>query len=303
MTGQSVSIREADDVVLPTTMPAILRLGKSAGLTKVNLGVDFLANDGPPGKEGTHVDFTLAKIGDDLVVPGYAEPRTDVGAVRLTSYVGAATTPNSTHSRTEFRELKANGVDKASWSSTSDRHYVWCRGAIIRLAPGRPHTVIAQIHDAHDDVATIRVEGANVVLDLRGRRSAGDADDLPGAGRDPRMDDRDDPIRGLDDHPLLLGRHGHPEGHAEVRRRLRQLLQVRQLPPVDDRARPPGRAVRARPVRLGGVAHRLPGSGTAECDVVRRLRRRLRLRRRVERRIERCGGRRDADVLRGFRVG
>ena len=27
MTGQSVSIREADDVVLPTTMPAIPRLG------------------------------------------------------------------------------------------------------------------------------------------------------------------------------------------------------------------------------------------------------------------------------------
>ena len=170
MTGQSVSIREVDDVVLPTTMPAILRLGKSAGLTKVNLGVDFLENDGPPGKEGTHVDFTLAKISDDLVVRGYAEPRTDVGAVRLTSYVGAATTPNSTHSRTEFRELKANGVDKASWSSTSGRHYVWCRGAIIRLAPGRPQ---------HGDRADPRCgrrrghdpgRGGEGRLDLRGRR-------------------------------------------------------------------------------------------------------------------------------------
>ena len=163
MTGQSVSIREGDDVVLPTTMPAILRLGKSAGLTKVNLGVDFKKNEGPPGKQGKHVDFTLTEIENDVVVPGYADLRTDVGAIRLTSYVGAATTPNSTHSRTEYRELKANGVDKASWSSTSGRHYVWCRGAIIRLAPGRPHTVIAQIHDADDDVATIRVEGSNVV--------------------------------------------------------------------------------------------------------------------------------------------
>lgn len=54
MTGQSVSIREADDAVLPTTMPAILRLGKSAGLTKVNLGVDFRKNDGPPGKKGSN---------------------------------------------------------------------------------------------------------------------------------------------------------------------------------------------------------------------------------------------------------
>lgn len=163
MAGPSVAIDRVDDASLPATMSAILRLGRSDGLTKVNLGVDFRKNDGPDGRRGTHVDHDLAKIENNLVVPGYADVRTDVGAVRLTSYVGAATTPHSTHSRTEYRELDENGMDKASWSSRSGRHYVWCRGAIIRLAPGRPHMAIAQVHDADDDVATIRVEGSKVV--------------------------------------------------------------------------------------------------------------------------------------------
>src|SRR5690242_4065131 len=163
MAGPTVAIDRVDDASLPATMPTILRLGRSDGLTKVNLGVDFRKGEGPDGKKGKHVDHDLAKIEDGLVVPGYADIRTDVAAVRLTSYVGAATTPNSTHSRTEYRELDEDGVTKASWSSTSGRHYVWCRGAVVRLAPGRPHMVIAQVHDADDDVATIRVEGSKVV--------------------------------------------------------------------------------------------------------------------------------------------
>lgn len=146
-----------------TTMPEILRLGAADGLTKVNLGVDYLPGEGPPGEEGEHVDYDLADIEADLELPGYADIRTDVGAVRLTSYVGAATTPNSTHSRVEYRELASNGTSLASWSNTSGEHYVWVRGAIVDLAPGRPHVVIAQIHDADDDVATIRVENTTVV--------------------------------------------------------------------------------------------------------------------------------------------
>ena len=145
-----------------TTLPDILRLGKAAGLTKVNLGIDFLSGDGPAGKQGQHVDFDLATLEADFTWPGYADVRPD-GAVRLTAYVGAATTPNSTHSRTEFRELGPNGVDKASWSSSSGEHYVWVKGAVIRKASGRPHVVLAQIHDSSDDVATIRMEGTTVV--------------------------------------------------------------------------------------------------------------------------------------------
>ena len=34
---------------------------------------------------------------------------------------------------------------------------------MIRKAPGRPHVVLAQIHNADDDVATIRMEGTTVV--------------------------------------------------------------------------------------------------------------------------------------------
>ncbi len=149
-------------VVVGTTMPDILRLGKAAGLTKCNLGVDFKSGDNSSGHAGVHYDYTLAAIEADLVVPGYAEIRPD-GAVRLTSYVGAATTPNSTHSRTEYRELGTDGVAKAAWSSKSGRHYVWCRGAIIKLPKGRQRACIAQIHTPDDDLCMILVDqGTNV---------------------------------------------------------------------------------------------------------------------------------------------
>lgn len=147
------------------TLAQRLRLGAGDGLTKTNLGIDFLPGQGPSGKQGTHVDYPLNILTQDSLpaeFAGYCDLRDD-GAVRLTAYVGAATTPNSTHSRTEFRELAENGTDKATWPSTSGRHYVWVKGAVIRLGPGRPHMVIAQIHDSADDVATIRVEGTNVV--------------------------------------------------------------------------------------------------------------------------------------------
>jgi hypothetical protein len=146
----------------PETMPAILRLGTAAGLTKVNLGVGYKAGEGPG--PGTHVDYTLAQITAPLSIANYAAPRLPNGAVRLTSYVGAATTSGGTaYSRVEYRELQTNGTSLASWSSTSDTHYVWVHGAVIQVSPGRPHVVLAQIHDGSDDVATIRWEGGTVV--------------------------------------------------------------------------------------------------------------------------------------------
>ena len=133
---RGVDVGRTDAPPVGTTMPEILRLGSKDGLTKANLGVDFRDGEGPPGDEGEHHDFDLEEIEHDLVVPKYAEIRPD-GAVRLTAYVGAAHTPHSAHSRTEFRELGPDGKAKAKWSSKKGRHYVWCRGAVIKLPNGR----------------------------------------------------------------------------------------------------------------------------------------------------------------------
>jgi hypothetical protein len=146
------------------TLAERLRLGFGDGLTKVNLGVDFLSGQGPSGKQGTHVDFTLSQLttSGGFTWPGYADLRDD-GAVRLTAYVGAATTPNSTHSRTEFRALASNGVDKETFSvSSSSRHYVWVKGAIIRAPAGRRRICLAQCHTPTDDLCMIMYEDGMV---------------------------------------------------------------------------------------------------------------------------------------------
>jgi hypothetical protein len=150
---------------VPTTIADALRLGTASGLTKVNIGIDFLPGDGPSGSVGKHKDYSLAEIIaglDSHAMPKYVQMRPD-GAVRLTSFVGAATTPNSTHSRTEFRELGPDGKSLAKWSSKSGRHYVYVVGAIIKLPKGRQRCCICQVHTPLDDLAMVLVDqGVNV---------------------------------------------------------------------------------------------------------------------------------------------
>jgi hypothetical protein len=147
------------------TLAQRLRLGSAAGLNKVNLGIDFLPGQGPSGKQGTHVDYVLSALTQSTLpseFAGYCDLRPD-GAVRLTAYVGGATTPNSTHSRTEFRELGTDGVAKAAWTaSSSTSHYLWVDGAVIRAPKGRPRICIAQCHTPDDDLCMIMYEGGTV---------------------------------------------------------------------------------------------------------------------------------------------
>lgn len=149
-------------VEVPTTMAGILRLGFGDGLTKVNLGVDYLPGQGPVGKQGKHVDYDLTVISNDLVIPNYAEIRPD-GAVRLTAHVGAATTPNSKKSRTEYRELDRDGRERAFWSSKRGEHYAWIRFAVRKLPTGRQRMCVLQAHAVSDDLGMILIDqGTNV---------------------------------------------------------------------------------------------------------------------------------------------
>lgn len=141
------------------------RIGAGSGLTKINLGVDFLPGQGPAGKKGAHVDYPLnvltqATLPSELA--GYCDLRPD-GAVRLTSYVGGATTPNSTHSRVEQRALAQNGVDKeALTANSSTTHYAWGDIAVIRAPKGRPRICLLQFHTSADDLCMIMWEGGTV---------------------------------------------------------------------------------------------------------------------------------------------
>jgi hypothetical protein len=81
---------------------------------------------------------------------------------------GGATTGGSGYPRSELREMKNNGADEASWSSSSGTHTMEIDQAVIHLPVVKPHIVIGQIHDANDDVIVFRLEGAKLFMDHNG---------------------------------------------------------------------------------------------------------------------------------------
>jgi hypothetical protein len=72
--------------------------------------------------------------------------------------VDGVTTTNSGYPRSELREMNPDGT-RAAWSSSKGLHTL--TGACeIRKVPGlKPSVVIAQIHDAADDVVMLRLDG------------------------------------------------------------------------------------------------------------------------------------------------
>lgn len=72
---------------------------------------------------------------------------------------GGATTSGSKNPRSELRGYTGGGKTKEAWPSTSGRHRMVVEGQVNRLTKVKPHVVIAQIHDANDDVTVFRVEG------------------------------------------------------------------------------------------------------------------------------------------------
>jgi hypothetical protein len=88
-------------------------------------------------------------------------------AVQLLAPVTAGTTPNSRYPRAELREMAPDGRRKAAWSSGSGRHELDVDLAFTRLPAGKPHVVGAQVHDAGDDVATLRLEGTKLWITHR----------------------------------------------------------------------------------------------------------------------------------------
>src|SRR4051812_26837095 len=88
-------------------------------------------------------------------------------AIQFQTPVNSATTPNSRYPRSELREMADGGRRKAAWSSTAGRHELDAELAFTRLPAGKPHVVGAQVHDADDDIVTLRLEGSKLWITHR----------------------------------------------------------------------------------------------------------------------------------------
>jgi hypothetical protein len=84
------------------------------------------------------------------------------------AHAGGDTTNNSGYPRSELREMKNNGADNASWSSSSGTHTLFIDQAVTHLPDVKRHIVVGQIHDASDDVIVFRLEGQKLFIDLNG---------------------------------------------------------------------------------------------------------------------------------------
>ena len=90
--------------------------------------------------------------------------------------VDGATTGGSQYPRSELREMTGDGAEKAAWSTTSGRHVLSLRAAITHLPVAKPQVVVAQVHDAEDDVLMIRLNGPRQLFVEHDGDNLGDLD-------------------------------------------------------------------------------------------------------------------------------
>jgi hypothetical protein len=94
------------------------------------------------------------------------------GAVRFRAPVNGVTTSGSRYPRSELREMADNGARQASWSTTTGTHTMVVDQAITAVPRAKPHVVVGQVHDAKDDVITIRLENTRLFVDHNGTAGA-----------------------------------------------------------------------------------------------------------------------------------
>ncbi len=113
----------------------------------------------PTGRKG-HPDTVQQR---DLAgyTSGWFHLDRTAGGIAFTANAGGVTTAHSKYPRSELREM--TGTGKASWSNTSGTHTMDLRQAVTALPTAKPEVVTAQIHDAHDDVVEIRLEGSTLI--------------------------------------------------------------------------------------------------------------------------------------------
>jgi hypothetical protein len=121
----------------------------------------------PIGHPGHPVEIRQPQLGG---FPGDAHFHLDprLGGVVFRAPVGGVTTKNSTYPRSELREMTPGGSREARWSNQAGQHILTLSEAITATPRVKPHVVVAQVHDADDDVVMVRLEGRRLFVESDG---------------------------------------------------------------------------------------------------------------------------------------
>lgn len=128
---------------------------------KITLPIDANANGSPDEiKQPALATYSHAE---------YFHLNTNADGVVFKAHCGGVTTDNSGYPRCELREMKNNGVDMANWASNDgDYHILEVTEKITHLPVEKEHVVVAQIHDASDDIVMLRLESNKLFLEFNG---------------------------------------------------------------------------------------------------------------------------------------
>jgi hypothetical protein len=100
--------------------------------------------------------------------PDYFYTNKKNDAVVFKANAGGATTSGSNFSRSELREMTADGKKQASWSSVEGTHTLFIDQRITHLPDVRKHMVVGQIHDADKYVIFFRIENNKLLVSVNG---------------------------------------------------------------------------------------------------------------------------------------
>lgn len=128
-----------------------------------NLGVGY-----PNG----HVDVGYTELRNGFTdSPYFVLNSTATAVVFWVPMNGGRTSANTKYPRVELRELKADGVTKASWDGTTGRHRLQGKSKVMHYAPVKCEMCVAQIHDAADDTLQVRAEAPSATASQTWRLS------------------------------------------------------------------------------------------------------------------------------------
>jgi hypothetical protein len=112
----------------------------------------------PTGSSNSPTEITQPK----LATYADANFRAATDHVLFTAKCGGVTTSGSGYPRSELREMRNGGKDKAAWANSSGTHIMSVDQAFTHLPVVKPHVVASQIHGADDDITACRLEGSKL---------------------------------------------------------------------------------------------------------------------------------------------
>lgn len=116
----------------------------------------------PTGSDSSPIELLPIHLGGLLRSPWF-HPTSGCDGLVFRAPVNGATTKGSNYPRSELRELTDAGTP-AGWSADDGTHWTEITAAFTAVPQGKPDVVVAQVHDAHDDVSVFRLEGSRLYV-------------------------------------------------------------------------------------------------------------------------------------------